>query len=374
MKQPGLDFCTNRDVQIYPSSTRPIKNYYERMKRFSFYVLSLLIVLAGIVSACDKSSNSEPLPVVHTIKTFDKQRHAFGNGFNQAVEGVFDFPVDPTKVERIWMFVKLNCPPEGCNIWDMYANISVKDPNSDHWFEIGRYITPYGVDNSAVGKGFRIDVTDFKSLLTGEVTLRSFVEVWGSDGWLVTVNFEVTEGTPDYKYYQVANLLAFNQHSLAGIPYGEEHGFDLSRTVTIPEMAEATSLRTVITGWGHATPLDPDGRPCAEWCFRTHATLINGAPLFYHELKPLGCASNPINNQRGNWSPDRAGWCPGMAVPVRTDKFDLPMAGESFTYAYELDEWVNNFQSSADNKHAYYAISSYVIVKSNEPLERPVVN
>ena len=34
-------------------------------------------------------------------------------------------------------------------------------------------------------------------------------------------------------------------------------------------------------------------------------------------MGPIGCGSNPISNQGGNWAPDRAGWCPGMVVPVR---------------------------------------------------------
>ena len=39
-------------------------------------------------------------------------------------------------------------------------------------------------------------------------------------------------------------------------------------------------------------------------------------------MGPIGCGNNPISNQGGNWAPDRAGWCPGMVVPLRLDKFD----------------------------------------------------
>ena len=35
------------------------------------------------------------------------------------------------------------------------------------------------------------DVTDFKNLLSGKVELRSFIEVWGADGWLITLDFEI---------------------------------------------------------------------------------------------------------------------------------------------------------------------------------------
>jgi len=38
-------------------------------------------------------------------------------------------------------------------------------------------------------------------------------------------------------------------------------------------------------------------------------------------MGPIGCGSNPVSPQNGNWEPDRAGWCPGMEVPIRLDKF-----------------------------------------------------
>ena len=37
---------------------------------------------------------------------------------------------------------------------------------------------PYGVDTSALDRGIEIDVTDFKSLLTGTVEIRAYIEVW----------------------------------------------------------------------------------------------------------------------------------------------------------------------------------------------------
>ncbi len=307
------------------------------------------------------------------ISTFDQQRLAFGEGHSQKAEELFAFPVDPTKVENITMYVKLRCPDGGCNAWDMFANVRLKHPDSGQWLEIGRYITPYGVDNSALFKGFPIDVTAFKSLLSGDVRLQSFIEVWGADGWLCSIDFEVIEGTPDYTYYAIAPILDYAQNSLAGIPYGEAHEFVVEKCLSIPANAEETSLRTIISGWGHATPKANDGRPCAEWCFRTHQVLIDEAPLFSHEMKGMGCDRNVVSDQGGNWKPDRAGWCPGMEVPVRTDIFSVSMAAESFCYTYELEPWTNDFQTDADNKHAYYAISSFILVKSNTPIEAPVV-
>jgi len=340
----------------------------------AFIFRSFLTLPLFLIFSCTEKEPVSEEPVVHIVKTFQDVRHAFGEGLSQTAEGTFTFPADPTKVERIRMYVKLRCPDAGCNAWDMYANIRVMHPDTEEWLEIGRYITPYGVDNAQAGRGFMIDVTDFKSVLTGEVKLRSFVEVWGNDGWLVSVEFEIIEGNPDYPWYAISPILDYADWSLAGVPYGEEHDFELERTVTIPSNAQHTSIRTIITGWGHATPVDPDGRPCAEWCFRTHDVLINGDLKFSHVMDGLGCDKNPVQPQNGNWAPDRAGWCPGMAVPVRINVFENPMNGQSFSYEYVFEEWVNDFQTTASNKHAYYAISSFVVVKSNEPIEAPVVN
>ncbi len=335
----------------------------------------ILRIESGQITPKSYSLKATGVKVLKTVSTFISVRHAWGGGFSQTNSGVFNFPSKPQNIEKIIMFIKLACPLGGCNGWDVYANIRVKDTITGKWLEIGRYITPYGVSNSQIPKGFMIDVTDFKALLTGKVNLRSFIEAWGVDGWLLTVNFEITEGIPDFKYYAVSEIIQYNSNSLEGIPYGEPNNFVMDKIIKVPATSQKTILRTVITGWGHATPSDPDGRPCAEWCFRSHKILINGVPTFTHLMNGIGCGANPVNPQNGNWEPDRAGWCPGMEVPVRTDELDGSLAGNSFTWKYQLVNWTNDFKSTADNIHAYYAISSFVIAKSNAPFTAlPVVN
>ncbi|GGH43779.1 peptide-N-glycosidase F-related protein [Mangrovimonas yunxiaonensis] len=309
------------------------------------------------------------LPVTHNYVTFNQQPLAFGSGYSQSAVQTFNLPSDLSNIAQIKMFLQIDCPSSGCDDWDRFANVKVKDVESGNWYEIGRYITPYWTGTQQLDRGLEFDVTDFKSLLTGAVELRIYIENWTDKADLITVDFDYIEGTPDYPYYAVSEVLGYHINSIDGVPYGVPHSFDLDKSVSIPANAESTHLRTVISGWGHATPAD-GSRPCAEWCYRTHNVLINGSGMFSHYMGPLGCAANPVSNQNpGNWQPDRAGWCPGMAVPARIDAFGSSMAGSAFTFAYDFEDWTND----GNNGGAFYATSTYVVVKSTTPITKPTV-
>ncbi len=365
---------------FYPSVTIPAADVSTGKTLYIKFSPTAYGVKSGTISFQSAGASNIDLQVTgnggiqRTYTTFLNENLAFGAGLSQSAEHQYTMASDLTHVNQVKMYVKLRCPSGNCGDWDVFAHIQVKEPTSGDWYEIGRYITPYGVDNSATGRGFEIDVTDFKSMLQGTVTLRAFIEVWTADGWLLSVDFDYLEGTPDFPYYAVSKVLQYNQNSLEGVIYGEDAStFDLTKTIAIPANAEATVLRTIISGWGHATPNDPDGRPCAEWCYRTHHVKINGTNTFDHYMGPIGCGSNPVQPQGGNWQPDRAGWCPGMAVPVRRDQLATSMAGQSLGFEYSFAPWVNNLQSTSANIHAYNAISTYVIVKSSMPITAPVV-
>ncbi|MFT5294004.1 MAG: hypothetical protein ACI9YH_000010 [Colwellia sp.] len=311
--------------------------------------------------------------VTHNYATFSKQRIAFGGGNKRTQKAVFNLHDDVANIQAIKMYVKLDCPSQGCNAWDVYANVKVKVPDTNSWLELGRYITPYGVDNSQLSRGFEFDVTDFKSLLQGSTELQIKVDTWGQDGWQVSVDFGYVEGQPDYPFYYISPLLNFMGSSQSGVPYGIEHSFDLVKNVLIDGDAESVSLRTIISGWGHATPKDSDGRGCAEWCYRTHQIKINQIDTFSHELGPLGCSENPVTPQSGNWAADRAGWCPGMAVPVRVDMLGSTASATPFMFEYKFADWITDGGHYSGDPGAFYAISSYIVVKSNTLIVIPTV-
>ena len=118
---------------------------------------------------------------------------------NRTIETLVQFPEDISNYNQIIMRIHLNCPNGGCDPWDRKAYISIE--NFDNWIEIGRYVTPYGVSC-----GWEIDVTDFKSILHGNVNLKSHIDTWVSPGWLVNINFDYYLGNSEFEYAQVRNV------------------------------------------------------------------------------------------------------------------------------------------------------------------------
>ena len=82
--------------------------------------------------------------------------HSFGSsGNNRTTIETVQFPDSDTEYSSISMRVDLDCPNGGCDPWDRKAKISVY--HLDQWIEIGRYVTPYGIEC-----GWDIDVTDYR--------------------------------------------------------------------------------------------------------------------------------------------------------------------------------------------------------------------
>ena len=309
-------------------------------------------------------------PLIHNYQAFQNQALGYGGGFSQSASQIFTLHNDLSEIQQIKMYLQIDCPSTGCDDWDRFANVKVKDQTTGNWYEIARYITPYWVGTQQLQRGLEFDVTDFKSFLKDNVELRIYIENWTTKADIVSVDFDYIVGTPDYENYEVTEVLSLHSNSISGVPYGVTHNLDLEKSIQIPGDSENIQFRTIISGWGHATPYDADGRPCAEWCFRTHDIKINGSNTFQHNLGPIGCSANPINNQNpGNWQPDRAGWCPGMAVPVRMNSLDTSYSGSTISFEYDFEDWT----SDGNGGNAFYAISTYVIVKSNSEITAPIV-
>lgn len=209
----------------------------------------------------------------------------------------------------------VTCPPGGCDPWDRVASIDAQG-HDGRWFEIIRYITPYGV-----ACNHSINLTDYMSLLQGKVRFRANCTTLGN-GFLYQLRFDFKEGTPPHKYSEVnqvwKNIYPFGDYSnLQPVPV---------YNYSYPALSVASTLKLVSTGHGWS---DTQGNPpnwntgnAAEFYNATHHVGVNGVNTFT-QVNWKTCNPNPdgCQPQNGTWFYDRAGWCPGSIAPY----FDFDM-------------------------------------------------
>lgn len=209
--------------------------------------------------------------------------------------------------DSIFATLVVTCPPGGCGEWDRIASIDVKSPEGN-WFEIIRYITPYGKACS-----HKVNLTDYMSLLQGKVAFR--VNCGTTDnGYLYALNFDFKEGIPAHKYSQVTKIWK------KSYPFGDF--INLQPVVDVvypfPIGAMTSKLKLVSTGHGWG---DLNTANAAEFYDATHNIWINGAKTFTQHNWTT-CNPNPDGcmPQNGTWQYNRAGWCPGsIAKPFDYD-------------------------------------------------------
>jgi hypothetical protein len=263
-----------------------------------------------------------------TISTFVNVHQGNGNGLaTRTVTDTFLFPHDVSSYDSIQMTVLLNCPVGGCDPWDRFASIKIN--HNGEWYEIGRYMTPYGKSC-----GWTIDVSDYRNFLTDTVILESFIDTWTNPGWLVNIDFHFKAGTPAYQYIQIDNL--WNDYNIV---YG-----DTTQPVNIPEKlitinpdAQHVKVKIVNTGHGQGNLNN-----AAEFSQKTHHLIVNQSNSLSHLPWRLNCSTNPCSPQNGTWQYNRAGWCPGSdVIPAEYDVTTMVTPGMSNSFKYELQSYFN---------------------------------
>lgn len=217
---------------------------------------------------------------------------------------VCHFPQQVGTYDRIIAKMEVTCPPiEGrCDDWDRVAWIEIQAPDGQ-WYEIIRYITPFGK-----ACNHQLDVTDFASILQGEVPMRVFVDTWGTGGWEFTLDFEYRKGLPQYIYTDVKKLW-YGYH-----PFGDYLDLQPCDTlnIDIPANTDAMVVKIVSTGhgWGGSNTSN-----AAEFYRAKHSVNIN-QQSHIQDLW-MQCNPNPdgCSRQAGTWTYPRAGWCPGAIAP-----------------------------------------------------------
>lgn len=180
-------------------------------------------------------------------------------------------------------------------------------------WEIGRYITPYGIGLDLGPNGFKwiFDVTDYAPILRDNVTLSA-----GNQQELIDLTFVFITGTPPRDIKQLDQLWGVYGASFNSILQDKALA-----PVDVSIVPDATNFRvkTWTSGHGFDNPTQ-----CAEFCQRFHNISVNGVKrsewLLWTE-----CGDNPVFPQGGTWLIDRAGWCPGAPVDL---------------YDHEITPWV----------------------------------
>lgn len=239
--------------------------------------------------------------------------------------GTHTFPQFVGAYNDLNSYLNVQCPSitGGCDDWDRVAYIDVKAPDGN-WIQLIRYITPYGVACS-----HELNLTDYSSLLQGEVELRIFIDTWGTGGWQLTLDTKYTAGQPQYDYSNVVEvwdeIYNFGDPSnLQPVP---------SFNIEIPAGVESSHLS--ISNTGHNWGQNNTGN-AAEFFNATHYVDINGEQTFTQNLWNV-CNPNPdsCTGQRGTWHHNRAGWCPGAISPP--DIFSLtPYIGSTIELDYRF--------------------------------------
>jgi hypothetical protein len=199
---------------------------------------------------------------------------------------------------KVTATLAVTCPAGGCGEWDRVASVDLKG-HDGKWYEIIRYITPYGVPCS-----HNIDLTDYMSLLLGKAEFRFNCGTL-DNGYNYKLTLHYTKGTPAHLYSTVHEV--WNEIYPFG-DYSNLQPVEL-QTYEFPDNAVAAKLKLVSTGHGWG---DLNTSNAAEFYNAIHHIWVNNVQTFeqhnWYDCNPNPDACQP---QNGTWYYDRAGWCPG---------------------------------------------------------------
>ena len=247
------------------------------------------------------------------------------NPSNVTQTAVAEMPSYLGAFDKITATLSLTCPTGGCGEWDRVASVDLKGHNGK-WYEIIRYITPYGVPCS-----HSIDLTDYMSLLLGKAEFR-FNCATLDNGYLYKLTLNYTKGTPAYLYSSIHEV--WNEVYQFG-DYANLQPVEV-QTYEFPGDAVAAKLKLVSTGHGWG---DLNTSNAAEFYDATHHIWVNGIQTFeqhnWYDCNPNPDACQP---QNGTWYHNRAGWCPGAIAQWYDYNMTPFVAGQNVELKYVFFE------------------------------------
>ncbi|MEM9984721.1 MAG: peptide-N-glycosidase F-related protein [Bacteroidota bacterium] len=213
----------------------------------------------------------------------------------------------------------------GCVDWDRVAWVEIHAPDGQ-WVELIRYITPY-----CRGCTHQIDLTDYASLLQGEVNLRVFIDTWGTGGWDMNLTLDYELGIPRLPYSKI-DVLWKGPYS-----FGDPANLQPvpNQNIAFYENAATSRLHLFTTGHGWGPN---NTQNAAEFYPAVHSLEVDGVPTFTQSLW-TDCNPNPdgCQPQAGTWEFHRAGWCPGAIANRYEYDFSPFLSDTVIDLAYQFD-------------------------------------
>lgn len=225
------------------------------------------------------------------------------------------------------------------SVWNAGTNQIVND--SIHYYEtpyevinryeIGRYITPYGIGLSLGPNGFTwvFDVTDYAPLLQGDVELSA-----GNQQELIDLKFMMIKGAPSRKVEQIDRIWGQSgSHSYRNL---DDDVVLANTTIPLAPNTSTYKVKTRITGHGHNSTTG-NYPHCCEWRDNTHYFHVNGNQVDdWHVWQTNDCALNPVYPQGGTWLGSREGWCPGDIVKEHEIEITPHVTGNTVDLDYSI--------------------------------------
>lgn len=196
--------------------------------------------------------------------------------------------------------------------------------------EIGRYITPYGINLDLGPNGFTwvYDVTEYEPLLHGQVDLSS-----GNQQELIDLKFAFIKGDPPRGVIQMDNLSGSpSEYSYSAL---SNNTVLRDTTIHLNPQADQFMVRTRLSGHGHNSN-DGNYPHCCEWKDNTHYLKVADTTFSWHIFQYDDCALNPVYPQGGTWPGSREGWCPGDKVKDHDFEITRLVHGDSVSIDYDI--------------------------------------
>jgi hypothetical protein len=303
-------------------------------------------IIFSLIIASSAYSQEKAHVISHDGETIVTDPSKGANSYKRWVT----FPKKDKSIRSIILNLKFQCPDSiRCADWDYVDYIKARPKNDSTFYEVARMLTPYGgFFQKDWGFEWRVDVTDFSLILRDEVEI-DYIHTGYEDnktrGWKVTVDFEITYGTP------VANPIAIRKIYDGNYKYGfkddpiENHL--VPTTIDANARTDFSKIKILQTGHG----MDANG--CGEFCSKYRDIVFNGTIVDHKDLW-MECGDNPLFPQAGTWIFDRANWGPGYLVQPDEVLLNTP-PNKPFTVDINMEPY------EEEKPSAYERMTAYVI-------------